>query len=79
MSVQATRTIEGKVLNQLDGAPVLGARVQAWELNWTGDDEYVGESLTTQDGSYRLVHDPNVSGLLEERARDGSDGDPLHA
>jgi hypothetical protein len=57
MKARATRTIEGKVLNQLDGVPVTGARVQAWELTWTGDDTYVGESLTAEDGSYRLVHE----------------------
>lgn len=57
MSTRANRTIEGKVLNQIDGVPVSGARVQAWELTWTGDDDYVGESVTAVDGGYRLVHD----------------------
>ena len=53
-----TRTIEGKVLHQVDGVPVAGARVQAWELNSSGDDNYVGESVTAPDGSYRLLHEP---------------------
>jgi len=51
------RAIYGRVTNQ-SGTPVNGAKVEAWDSDWPGDDDRMGVVYTDANGNYELhYHD----------------------
>lgn len=48
------RKIDGRVLNQSDGSPVAGARVQAWDADSPDSDDYMGMCISGSDGRYKI-------------------------
>ncbi|MBT8440643.1 MAG: carboxypeptidase-like regulatory domain-containing protein, partial [Gammaproteobacteria bacterium] len=55
-SVLAARTISGTISYEMDGSPVNGARVQAWDsdLDW---DDFMGEDYTDTNGRYEIRYE----------------------
>src|SRR6266704_5311667 len=55
-AASAARKVYGVVTGLANGAPVQGARVEAWDRDY-GTDDKMGETLTLADGSYVINYE----------------------